>query len=85
MSKAKELLDKHLILKGVQKTLVVNGAVYVACRNAVDEALTIHSVSQQRELLLDFLGWQSKAYSCINDEVGNKKEIEAYLKSNNCG
>ena len=46
---------------------------------------SLYIVSQQRELLLDFLKWQSIAYSCNNDEIGNAKEVEAFFKSNNCG
>ena len=49
------------------------------------EQLTLTDVSQQRELLLDFLKWQSIAYSCNNDEIGNAKEVEAFFKSKNCG
>lgn len=54
-------------------------------KEAVDELLVLFGVSQQRELLLDFLKWQSIAYSCNNDEIGNAKEVEAFFKSNNCG
>ena len=50
-----------------------------------DQQLRLHVVSQQREMLLDFLKWQSIAYSCNNDEIGNAKEVEAFFKSNNCG
>ncbi|MGK0447026.1 MAG: hypothetical protein ACJA2M_000797 [Polaribacter sp.] len=47
--------------------------------------LIIADVSHRRELLLDFLKWQSTAYSCSNNLEGNSKEIDLYLKSNNCG
>jgi len=54
-------------------------------KNRYEEQLTLTDVSQQRELLLDFLKWQSIAYSCNNDEIGNAKEVEAFFKSKNCG
>ena len=49
------------------------------------ENLSLYGVSHRRELLLDFLKWQSTAYSCTNNLEGNSKEIDLYLKSNNCG
>ena len=57
----------------------------IAVVQATEQLFDLYSVSQQRELLLDFLKWQSIAYSCNNDEIGNAKEVEAFFKSNNCG
>ena len=56
-----------------------------ADKQALEKQLTLTDVSQHRELLLDFLKWQSIAYSCNNDEIGNAKEVEAFFKPNNCG
>jgi hypothetical protein len=49
------------------------------------EKFSLYAVSHRRELLLDFLKWQSTAYGCSNNLEGNSKEIDLYLKSNNCG
>ena len=43
----------------------------IAVVQATEQLFDLYSVSQQRELLLDFLKWQSIAYSCNNDEIGN--------------
>jgi hypothetical protein len=53
--------------------------------NLETKQLILSGVSHRRELLLDFLKWQSTAYSCSNNLEGNSKEIDLYLKSNNCG
>ena len=45
MTKAEELINKHLILVGGTELGIRDGDVYTACLNAVNEALNIHLVS----------------------------------------
>ncbi len=51
---------------------------------AIKEALSIHNVSQQRELLIDYMKWFDDNRDMYY-EVSNKEMIDEYIKSINCG
>ena len=51
---------------------------------AIKQALSIHSVSQRSELLIDFMKWFDDNRDMYY-EVSNKEMIDNYIESINCG
>jgi hypothetical protein len=88
MTEQEYLDSKNIVTEYVEDFTDRNGWKNISLTTLLKDykqQLILTDVSQQRELLLDFLKWQSIAYSCNNDEIGNAKEVEAFFKSNNCG
>ena len=80
---AKKLLKKHLDIH-IPKSEYRSGKQLIQLRydasiDAINEALTIHSVSQQRELLIGFREWMRLNHY---DERPSNEIINEYLKTN---
>jgi len=51
------------------------------CATVVKHLLSLHNVSQQRELLIAFHKWQQKMWTNPNSEI-TENVVDVYLKSN---
>ncbi len=64
------------------KEILIKHYHFVDCDDVADELLNLHSVSQQRELLIDFSKY---IFDTSFDEEIDIKDVDDYLKSINCG
>ena len=84
MDKGEKFLEKE----GIEDILMDfdKEGELICCSHLIDKALneqlTIHSVSQQRELLVDF--WMNLPNTNKNKNVA-KHYVDKYLESTNCG
>lgn len=75
-----EILDKHLELRSWTKTVPKNGNLYNTLIDALNEALSIASVVNRRELLLAFCQFMhSGTYDSHN--TTHSQDIDAFLES----
>ena len=78
MTKAEEILEKHLAIMDAETMIGKHGRTHKAVINAINEAINYtHSCKSDSEQLFDFLEWFNNY--CTVDIKPNKEDVELYL------
>lgn len=81
MTEAEKIFEKHIGLNTELGYLPYKKEDII---DAINEALTIQRVSQQREQLIDFLTWYIHKSDMTEGAFSIKLIVDEYLKSINC-